>query len=79
MLSEAIGDLTTPAMAVALSPFPIVAIALVLGGPGGLRVGAAFCAASPSDETRIPVRTRAAERRHLFAVCLEIIFFPFCS
>ena len=44
MLSEAIGDLTTPAMAVALSPFPIVAIALVLGGPGGLRVGAAFSA-----------------------------------
>lgn len=44
MLSEAIGDLTTPALAVALSPFPIVAIALLLGGPGGVRVGAAFSA-----------------------------------
>ncbi len=42
MLAQAIGDLLPAAAAVALSPIPIVAIVLVLGGPGARRSGPAF-------------------------------------
>ena len=42
MLSHAIGDFLPAAVAVALSPIPIVAIVLVLGGPRARRSGPAF-------------------------------------
>ncbi len=42
MLSEAIGDLLPSALAVALSPIPIVAIVLVLAGPKARTTGPAF-------------------------------------
>jgi threonine/homoserine/homoserine lactone efflux protein len=39
---DAIGELLPAAMAVSLSPLPVVAIVLALGSPGGLAAGAAF-------------------------------------
>ena len=42
MLSDAIGDLLPQAVAVALSPVPIVAVALVLGTPRARAGGLAF-------------------------------------
>jgi threonine/homoserine/homoserine lactone efflux protein len=42
MLNDAIGDLLPSALAVALSPIPIVAIVLVLGAPNARRAGPAF-------------------------------------
>ena len=42
MLSDAIGDLLPSALAVALSPIPIVAIVLVLGAPHARTAGPAF-------------------------------------
>ena len=42
MLNEAIGDLLPSALAVALSPIPIVAIVLVLGAPHARTAGPAF-------------------------------------
>ncbi len=42
MLDQAITDVIVPALAVALSPIPIVAIVLVLGTPRARPVGAAF-------------------------------------
>lgn len=44
MLLAAIADLLPAAMAIALSPFPLVAAALALGGPEGTCRGAAFAA-----------------------------------
>ncbi len=44
MLSDAIGDLLPAAVAVALSPIPIVAIVLVLGAPHARTAGPAFAA-----------------------------------
>ena len=42
MVSDAIGDLLPSALAVALSPIPIIAIVLVLGAPNARRAGPAF-------------------------------------
>ena len=42
MLGDAIGDLLPSALAVALSPIPIVAIVLVLGAPHARTAGPAF-------------------------------------
>lgn len=42
MLNEAIGDLLPSALAVALSPIPIVAVVLVLGAPRARTAGPAF-------------------------------------
>lgn len=42
MLGEAIGDLLPAAVAIALSPFPIVAVVLVLGTPRAGTAGPAF-------------------------------------
>ena len=42
MLNDAIGDLLPSALAVALSPIPIIAIVLVLGAPNARMAGAAF-------------------------------------
>ena len=42
MLNDAIGDLLPSALAVALSPIPIVAIVLVLGAPNARTAGPAF-------------------------------------
>ncbi|HEX5713401.1 MAG TPA: GAP family protein [Solirubrobacterales bacterium] len=42
VLSEAIGDLLPSALAVALSPIPIVAVVLVLGAPRARTAGPAF-------------------------------------
>jgi threonine/homoserine/homoserine lactone efflux protein len=42
LLSEAIGDLLPSALAVALSPIPIVAVILVLGAPRARTAGPAF-------------------------------------
>lgn len=42
MLDDAIGDLLPSALAVALSPIPIVAIVLVLGAPRARTAGPAF-------------------------------------
>ena len=42
MLNDAIGDLLPAALAVALSPIPIVAIVLVLGAPNARMAGPAF-------------------------------------
>ena len=42
MLSEAIGDLLPSALAVALSPIPIVAVVLILGAPRARTAGPAF-------------------------------------
>lgn len=44
MLLDAIGNLLPSAFAVALSPFPIVAVVLVLGTPRARTAGAAFAA-----------------------------------
>lgn len=44
MLSQVIGDLLPSAMAVALSPFPIIAIVIVLGSPRARSSGPAFAA-----------------------------------
>ena len=41
-LSDAIGDLLPSALAVALSPIPVVAVVLVLGAPEARRAGPAF-------------------------------------
>ncbi len=41
-MSDAIGDLLPSALAVALSPIPIIAIVLVLGAPNARRAGPAF-------------------------------------
>jgi len=42
MLSDVIGDLLPSAVAVALSPIPVIAIVLVLGAPGARTAGLAF-------------------------------------
>ena len=42
MLNDAIGDLLPSALAVALSPIPIIAIVLVLGAPNARMAGPAF-------------------------------------
>jgi threonine/homoserine/homoserine lactone efflux protein len=42
MVSDAIGNLLPSALAVALSPIPIIAIVLVLGAPNARRAGPAF-------------------------------------
>lgn len=42
MVGEAIGGLLPSALAVALSPIPIVAVVLVLGSPGARAAGSAF-------------------------------------
>jgi hypothetical protein len=42
LLNEAIGDLLPAALAVALSPIPIVAVVLVLAGPKARTAGPAF-------------------------------------
>jgi threonine/homoserine/homoserine lactone efflux protein len=44
MLSQAVGDLLISAVAVAFSPFPIVAVVLVLGTPRARLSGSAFAA-----------------------------------
>jgi Sap, sulfolipid-1-addressing protein len=44
MLGEAIGDLLPPAVGVALSPIPIVAVILMLGTPRARTTGPAFAA-----------------------------------
>jgi hypothetical protein len=44
VLSQVIGDLLPSAMAVALSPFPIIAIVVVLGSPRARSSGPAFAA-----------------------------------
>ena len=42
MLNDAIGDLLPSAIAVALSPIPIVAVVVVLGAPSARTAGPAF-------------------------------------
>jgi hypothetical protein len=44
VLGDAIGGLLPSALAVAISPFPIIAVVLVLGGPGARSAGPAFAA-----------------------------------
>jgi len=42
MLGEAIGAIMTPAIAVALTPFALIAVAIFLPGPSGMRNGALY-------------------------------------